>query len=86
MSDTAQPNYRLWWEQECRRRADVERILDRVLGENEGDGAGAGLVADVALAVKRAWDQGFTAGVSAPANRALGLGNPANPYDDLKEI
>ena len=27
-----------------------------------------------------AWDEGFNAGVSLPANCALGLGNPSNPY------
>jgi hypothetical protein len=27
-----------------------------------------------------AWKEGLAAGVSAPANRALGLGNPVNPY------
>lgn len=26
------------------------------------------------------WEEGCSAGVSAPANRALGLGNPMNPY------
>lgn len=80
-----EPNYRLWWEQEVLRRVAVDRILDRVLGENEEDGAGSGLVADVALAVKEAWDQGYAAAICAPANRALGLGNPTNPYADLKE-
>lgn len=79
------PDYRLWWEQEARRRAAIERILDRVLGESADDGAGLGLVADVALAITTAWDQGYSAGISAPANRALGLGNPENPYVDLKD-
>lgn len=26
------------------------------------------------------WDRGYGSGVGAPANRALGLGNPVNPY------
>ena len=79
-AEKATPDYRLWWEQSERRRAEVERILDRVLGTEESDGAGAGLVADVLLAIQKAWDRGFASGVSAPANRALGLGNPVNPY------
>lgn len=75
--------FRLWWEQAERRRAEVEQILDRVLGTEEEDGAGEGLVADVLLAVQKAWDTGYSAGVCAPANRVLGLGEPANPYRPL---
>ena len=41
-------------EQHDRRRAEVERVLDDVLGPDEDDGAGEGLVADVALLAERA--------------------------------
>jgi hypothetical protein len=63
--------YRSMWESEMRRRSEIERILDRVLGEDEESGSGQGFVADVALAVKKAWDQGYSAGVRL---------DPTNPY------
>lgn len=77
------PNYRLWWEQSEHRRAEVEEVLDLVLGTDEDDGMGAGLVADVLLAIQKAWDEGYTSGHSNAMRRMSDEPNAPttpNPY------
>ena len=72
--------YRVWWEQAMRLRSEVERILDRVLGDEEEDGAGAGLVGDVLLAIQKAWDEGYSAGDADQYVGVMPSKRTANPY------
>lgn len=70
-------DYRAMYEASMRRRAAIEELLDVVLGEDEHDGAGEGIVADVHLALAVAWDQGAQARAQAdPATSVRDL----NPY------
>lgn len=76
-----------WWTKAEHLRMDVEKVLDAVLGTEEEDGAGAGLVADVRLALAKAWDEGAAAGAEYESRRSSpdpedweGLEIPPNPF------
>ena len=62
------------------RRARVEEFLDRVLGTEEADGSGEGLLGDVMLAVRVAFDAGVEAGATWQQSGPSGV--PSDPPRD----
>lgn len=68
-------------------RMDVEKVLGGVLDADERAGAGAGLAADVRLALAKAWEEGAAEGAECESRRVSndpddwqGLELPTNPY------
>jgi hypothetical protein len=50
---------------------EIQRLLDEVLGTEDGDGAGEGIAADVALALTRAQQRGAVKALRAEAARGM---------------